>query len=162
MRGPRRLPLVLLAAAPFASPTLADDILPGPPTAAPEVFSMSLTGGAGGLDMRFTLYADRTFGMEDGGVFVLTETVEPEVYGDFLYALRTSGFLALEPQGPGRKKAGDLVVSLSAYGGVVSYAYPANAYASVPLEVEDVQAAFEYLVVHVLVTSGAIDASGEG
>ncbi|HET6203508.1 MAG TPA: hypothetical protein VFI25_11980 [Planctomycetota bacterium] len=149
------LPLGVLASLPLLSPAAASDIVAGPPTGAPEVFSMRLTAETGGLDVRYALYADGTFAMEDQGFLSLVWTVEPEVQAAFVYSLRTSGFLDLAPERIRTRKAkpGDIVVSLSAYGGAAQLAYPTS-WVELPEEVESAQSAFEYLVAHVLVTSG--------
>src|SRR5262245_42909372 len=163
MRNLRRLP-TFLALLPFAAPASANPdgaILPGPPTEAPEVFSMTIAGGESAYEMRFTLYADRTFEMVYMGAQVLVETAAPEVHQEFVRALRTSGFLDLSPlrtvSQASKKAGGDpLVTSLSAYGGMATFAYAAEDYASIPEVVKDVQAAFEDLILDVVLASGLV------
>src|SRR5262245_23734362 len=163
MRSLRRIP-TFLALLPFAAPALANPdggILPGPPTEAAEVFSMTIAGGESNYEMRFTLYADRTFEMVYMGAQVLVEAAAAEVYQDFVFQLRTSGFLDLSPlrtvSKASKKGAGDpLVTSLSAYGGMAQFSYAGEQYASIPEEVKDVQAAFEDLILDVVLASGLV------
>ena len=163
MKALSLLPFALLASLPLASPAFADGILPGEPlTGAPELFSMRLAGGVVGLDVRYTLYADRTFAVEDGGNLVLVAVVERDVFADFGFALRTSGFLGLDARRlrTAKGKPDALVVSLSAYAGAVSYTYAAVAGFEPPVQVDSAESAFEHLVAHVLVTSGFLGAGG--
>ncbi|MCI0585806.1 MAG: hypothetical protein L0323_03075 [Planctomycetes bacterium] len=162
MRTRRFLPVAALALLPLAAPASACPdcgILPGPTTDAPEVFSMEIEGGESGYQMRFALYADRTFEMVYQGELVLVEAAAPEVYQDFVRELRMSGFLDLErirtASTASKKALGDsLVTSLSAYGGLATFSYAAENYAVIPEVVQNVQAAFEDLILDVVLASG--------
>ncbi len=165
MRSLRQNAFAVLALLPFAAPASAnpDGILPGPTTDAPEVFSMEIAGGESGYQMRFALYADRTFEMAYQGVLVLVETAAPEVYQDFVFELRSGGFLDLEPLRMAAKASkralGDpLVTSLSAYAGLATFSYAGENYAVIPEVVQNVQAAFEDLILDVVLASGFVAA----
>jgi hypothetical protein len=165
MRSLRQIPFAVLALLPLAAPASAnpDGILPGPTTDAPEVFSMEIAGGESGYQMRFALYADRTFEMVYQGTLVLVETAAPEVYQDFVRELRMGGFLDVASTRMASKAsmrlAGDpLVTTLSAYGGLATFSYAGENYAVVPEVVQNVQAAFEDLILDVILASGLVAA----